>query len=87
MAFSSTIIHKTVFGNKRVVYGTYDCASVTTGQIDTGLARVDVCILTPTGATVDTNEAVVNETLPLESGLVDIVTDSGATGQFLAIGK
>lgn len=87
MAFSSTIIKKTVFGDKKIVYGTYDCAAVTGGDIATGLARVDLCILTPTGAAVDTNEASVNETMPLASGDVTIVTDSGATGQFLAIGN
>lgn len=87
MAFSQSIIAKTVFGNKRIVFGTYNCDSVTGGDIATGLKSVDVCILTPTGATVDTNEASVNETLPLNSGDVTIVTDSGATGQFLAIGN
>lgn len=87
MAFSSTIIKKTVFGDKKIVYGTWDSDSVTGGDIATGLARVDLCILTPTGSAVDTGEAAVNETLPLAGGNVTIITDSGATGQFLAIGN
>lgn len=87
MAFTQSIIAKTVFGNKRIVLGTYDCTAVTGGDISTGLKSVDMCILTPTGAAVDTNEASVNETMPLNGGDVTIVTDSGATGQFLAIGN
>lgn len=87
MAYSQSIILKTVFGDKKIVLGTYNCDSVTTGEIATGLNRIDSLILTPTGATVDTNEAVIDETFPLASGTATVVTDSGATGQFLAIGN
>ena len=43
MAFASTITDKTVFGNKRRHSGTFSCASVAGGDIDTGLRRCDGC--------------------------------------------
>jgi len=88
MAFSYTIENEQILdGNTRIVYGTWNADSVTGGEIVTGLSRVDVCLLGHTGSAVEAAAAVVNETLPLASGSVTIVTTSGDTGTFIAIGQ
>ena len=89
-AFSSTVSENTVFGNKRIVIGTYSSADglgTTGGDIETGLNRVDILVLQPHGSSVATNAPVTNETFPLESGDVTIVTDASQTGYFWAVGK
>tara|TARA_R100001460_G_scaffold314_15_gene1568 strand:- start:1318 stop:1584 length:267 start_codon:yes stop_codon:yes gene_type:complete len=88
MAFSYTIENEQILeGNMKIVYGTWNADSVTGGDIVTGLSRVDVCVLGHTGSAVEAAAAVVNETLPLASGSVTIVTTSGDTGTFIAIGQ
>ena len=88
MAFSFTIENEQILeGNMRRVYGTWNAASVTGGDIQTGLSRVDVCILGHTGSATEAAVAVVNETLPLASGDVTIVCSSSDTGTFMAIGQ
>tara|TARA_B100001287_G_scaffold101113_1_gene85076 strand:- start:345 stop:611 length:267 start_codon:yes stop_codon:yes gene_type:complete len=88
MAFSFTIENEQILeGNMRIVYGTWNADSVTGGELVTGLSRVDVCILGHTGSATEAAVAVVNETLPLASGSVTIVTTSGDTGTFMAIGQ
>lgn len=88
MAFSFTIENEQILeGNMRIVYGTWNSDSVTGGEIETGLSRVDVCVLGHTGSAVEAATAVVNETLPLASGSVTIVATSGDTGTFIAIGQ
>lgn len=88
MAFSFTIENEQILeGNMRIVYGTWNADSVTGGEIVTGLGRVDVCLLGHTGSATEAAVAVVNETLPLASGSVTIVTTSGDTGTFIAIGQ
>jgi hypothetical protein len=89
MAFSSTITAegKTVQGNKRVVLGTYvSDGGSTGGDIATGLNKVEAVFLQSTGAAVAANAPSVNETLPLMSGTVTIVTDANASGCFRAEG-
>jgi len=88
MAFSYTIENEQILeGNMKIVYGTWNAASVTGGDISTGLSRVDVCILGHTGSATEAAVAVVNETLPLASGDVTIVCTSSDTGTFMAIGQ
>ena len=88
MAFSFTIENEQILeGNMRIVYGTWNADSVTGGEIVTGLGRVDTCLLGHTGSATEAAVAVVNETLPLASGSVTIVTTSGDTGTFIAIGQ
>lgn len=88
MAFTYTISRRTITGNVRTVYGTYTNAGGDTGgDIPTGLSRVETFQITQTGAAVTTGAPVVNETFPLSSGDVTIVTDAGADGTWLAIGR
>lgn len=86
MAFTSTITKKYVFGNRRKHVGTWTSTDVTGGDIDTGLKRVESLMLTHKGSAVEAAVAVVNETFPLASGSVTIVTSSGDTGYWEAIG-
>tara|TARA_X000001388_G_scaffold75992_3_gene72128 strand:+ start:333 stop:599 length:267 start_codon:yes stop_codon:yes gene_type:complete len=88
MAFSFTIENEQILeGNMRIVYGTWNSAGVTGGEIVTGLGRVDICVLGHTGSAVEAAVAVCNETFPLSSGSVTIVATSGDTGTFMAIGQ
>lgn len=86
MSFSSTVVDKTVFGNKRRHTGTFSCASVAGGNIDTGLARCEHIALTLKGAAVGANCPAVNETMPCAGNAVTIVTDSSAQGYWEATG-
>tara|TARA_B100001093_G_scaffold367939_1_gene352851 strand:- start:37 stop:303 length:267 start_codon:yes stop_codon:yes gene_type:complete len=88
MAFGFTIENEQQLeGNMRIVYGTWDCDSVTGGELATGLSRVDVCILGHTGTATEAAVAVCNETFPLASGSITIVATSGDKGTFMAIGQ
>jgi hypothetical protein len=86
MSFTYTS-NTTVFGNKRIVYGVYtSTAGDTGGDIDTGLKLVEFVSLQPKGSAILANEPVVNETLPLASSSVTIVTTANEVGSYLAIG-
>ena len=84
MAFSAAVVGKTVFGNKRVHWGTY--GSSTGGDINTGLRLCEHISLTNKGSAVDTGWAAVNESMPCAGSAVTIVHDSGSTGYWVAIG-
>lgn len=87
MAFAYTVQGRTVFGNKKIVYGTYVSSGGSTGgDIVTGLTVLENLQLTQTGSAVTTGAPVVNETFPLAGGSATIVTDANAAGQFVAIG-
>ncbi|MCG7853278.1 MAG: hypothetical protein MIO92_12220 [Methanosarcinaceae archaeon] len=86
MAFSSAVTFKTIFGNKRVHRGTFDCSSATGGDIDTGLRLCEGIDLTLMGSAVATNAPAVNETLPVAGSAVTIVTDAGQKGYWMAMG-
>ncbi|HBF43030.1 MAG TPA: hypothetical protein DDW42_05250 [Desulfobacteraceae bacterium] len=86
MAFSSAVTFKTVFGNKRVHRGTFDCASVATGDIDTGLRLCEGIDLTCKGSAVATNAPAINEDLPVDGSAVTIVADSSQGGYWMAMG-
>ena len=86
MAFSSAITVKTVFGNKRVHCGTFDCASVAGGNINTGLRLAENVTLQLQGSAVTSNPAMVNESMPVAGSAVTIVTDSSMVGFWMAIG-
>jgi len=85
MAFAAAVTGRTVFGNKRVHYGTY--GNSTGGDIDTGLRSCENIQLTNKGSAVDTGWAAVNESLPCAGSAVTIVHDSGSTGYWMAIGS
>ena len=86
MVFSSAITGKTVFGNKRVHFGTFTSGSTTGGDIDTGLSYVEFMKLQHTGSSVAASSPVINETIPLSSGTVTIVTTSSVNGIWQAEG-
>lgn len=86
MAFASAITRKTVFNNLRVHLGTFNCASVTGGDIDTGLRKCEHIDLACKGSAVAANAPAVNEDLPVDGSAVTIVTDSGQQGYWIAYG-
>ena len=87
MAFTFTIQGQTVFGNKRIVFGTFASSSGSTGgDINTGLSVLETLQLSHTGTTAPANAPAINETLPLNGGVATIVTIADTTGTFLAVG-
>jgi hypothetical protein len=87
MAFTSAVLGTTVFGNKRVKWGTFTTSSTDTGgDIATGLTRVDIMLLQHSGASDVDDAPAVNETFPLSGGDVTIVHTASADGYWLAIG-
>ncbi len=86
MAFGSAVTLKTVFGNKRFHAGTFDCSSIGTGDIDTGLRIVETMTLQEKGAAVASNMAAVDESLPVAGSAVTILADSSQVGYWMAVG-
>lgn len=73
-------------GNRFLTYGTWNGAGVVTGEIDTGLHKVDVFLITHTGAAVEADVATADEAFPLAGSDVTMVCTAGDTGNWLAVG-
>ncbi len=88
MAFTSTKTGETVWGDKRVTWGTYtnSVGSGTGGNIDTGLVMCEMLTIIPSYSAVAANAPVVNETFPVAGSAVTIVTDAVMNGYWLAFG-
>jgi hypothetical protein len=85
MAVTTVVQGSTVFGDRRIVWGTYS-ADNTGGDIECGLTKVNHISLTATGSSVVADSPTVNETMPC-GGTVTIIVTNATTGSFLAIGK
>lgn len=84
MTFTTTIIRRTIFGDKRIVYGTWT-TDTDNGTIQTTLRQVEHINLQHTGAATANEAPSINETLPC-SGSVKIVHTSGKSGLWFAAG-
>ena len=90
MAFTSTVESDGTerIGRLKICTGTYTSTSGSTGgDIQTGLSEVYSITLQPKGSAVIANQPAVNETLPLASGDVTIVTTADEIGTWTAIGR
>jgi hypothetical protein len=87
MAFAYTVEGTSYFGDKKVAWGTFtNGGSDTGGDIKTGLTKVECFLTSLKGSAVIAAAEVINETLPLSSGDVTIVTNAGDDGYWFAIG-
>lgn len=87
MAFTSAVLGTTVFGNKRVKWGTFTTSSTDTGgDISTGLTRVDMMLLQHSGSAAAADAPAITETFPLSGGDVTVIHTESADGYWLAIG-
>ena len=85
--FTSTILGRSIIGNKCLTWGTYnDANSAGGGDVDTGLHECEMVKLQVGGASVGTNAPAVNETLPVAGSAVTIVCDAAQTGYWMAVG-
>lgn len=92
-AFTSTQTDRTVFGNKRVSIGTFNKTADDTiaNTISTGLATIEVLLLSQDATTSDT--LAVAETLPLTASdargnvNVSISKNTTVSGRWVAIGR
>lgn len=74
-------------GDRKIVTGTFTNGGADTGgDIETGLSVVEHFQIQHTGSAVVASAAVVNESLPLQSGTVTIVTVADADGTWIAYG-
>lgn len=91
MTFSSSVTDQTVFGDKRIVIGTFTNGATDTGGVFThGLNKLDHVSFVVSGtATVSATAPTVQE--DLQSGLAQptatLITSQGLSGTFLAIGR
>lgn len=80
MAFTSTVTGSTVFGNKRVVYGTYaSTAGSTGGAVVTGLSAINYFTSNCATATPSTVTTV-------SGGTATLTTTANQTGMWKAEG-
>ncbi len=85
MALTSAVTFKTIFGNKRVHWGTFtEGSSGTSGNVDTGLRKCEVFL--PVAKNGTAQEISFNEDLPADGSAITIGYESGAEGYWLAIG-
>ena len=86
MTITTTIIKRSIFGDMRVVHGkSVLSGSTNTGDVVTGLNRVDSFTMIPVGTTA--KATCINETLPLSSGNVTCYTeDNDMTFYWTAMG-
>jgi hypothetical protein len=86
MAFTPVIVSHHVFGDKRIVIGTFASDGGSTGgDIVTPLHHCEGLILTPK-TSAPALECAVNETFPVAGAAVTIVTSANVEGYFMAIG-
>lgn len=84
MTIVTTIIRRTVMGNMKIVVGS--CTNDSTGgDVATGLRNVEVFIPVNLGSSAA--ELAVNETFPLASGDVTVVTENAINFAWIAIGR
>ena len=88
MAFTVTNIKREIWSQSEVVIGKYvNDGGSTGGNIESGLHHVDACFLQEWGSGIVANRDVVNESFPLASGQVTIVTTANTSGSFMIIGN
>lgn len=80
MAFTQTIAGNTSVGHKRMLWGTYSGAGVTTGTLSLGTFVPDVVTFTSTSGTPSDIQAVIS------GSSVALTFASGQTGTWNAIG-
>lgn len=90
MAFASTIQGTESCGSMTMTYGKWDSDSTTTGEIITGLERVEMMMLTGGGAAetgVSADAPTIEEVFPLVDNTdVTINTTSNVDGYWIAWG-
>ena len=84
MTLTTTIVRKTIFGNMKIVIG-YTTNDSTGGDVATGLRVVEAFFAQGLGSSAV--EMGINETFPLNSGDVTVVTENGIAFSWMAIGK
>jgi hypothetical protein len=86
MSITTAALGETVWGNKRVRWGTYTESGAGGGDISTGLHTCEGILLQPYGSSVTGNESVVDETLPVAGSAVTIACDASQVGLWIAFG-
>ena len=85
--FTSVILGTSVWGDKKVSWGTFTPAGGSTGgDINTGLKICEQIELQYTGSSASTDVPVPNETFPFDGSAVTIVTVADTAGIWFAWG-
>ena len=84
MTIATTLIRRSVFGNMKVVIGS--CTNDSTGgDVDTTLSVVELFIPINLGGTAA--ELSVNESFPVASGTITVVTENAVNFAWIAFGR
>lgn len=88
MAFSFTKESEFNQGGAKVVTGTWTSAGagIVGGEVTTGLQTINYAKVSIYSASLPGSEAVFDETFPFSAGPISIVTTTGTTGGWIAIG-
>ncbi|OPZ48452.1 MAG: hypothetical protein BWY95_00816 [Bacteroidetes bacterium ADurb.BinA104] len=87
-AFATAIVGTSVFGDKKVSWGTFTPSGGSEGgNIDTGLKSCEGIELQYTGSSASTDAPVYNETFPCDGSAVTIVTVADTAGIWFAWGS
>lgn len=88
MSFTSSQKYQTVFGNKKVCWGTYtnSTGGDTGGSITTSLDQIDMVQLAASGSSIVADAPTLNGTLPLASSSFTIITTANTNGYWIAFG-
>ena len=88
MAFSYTRNPLSTLGGLKIVTGSYENDSGSTGgDIYTGLTNIYAISLQPKGAAIVADCPVVNETFPTSNDGITIVTTADESGFWIAFGE
>lgn len=88
MAFTDTKVGSTVFGNKRIHWGTYvNTAGSTGGLLDTVLNNCDWVTLTPRSAAVIASMHTIVDSFPNSGSQITVVTGAEEGGDWVAFGN
>jgi hypothetical protein len=83
MAFTDTVVGRTVLGNMRFVYGRFDNAVADSGgDIETGLSQIIAH-----GLTVTSHVGSTDPKATVSLGTITVVTNDAIDGLWWAIGK
>ena len=89
MAFTSSILVQTVFGDKRVTFGTFTNSDNSTGgELDVGLRTAEALVVTPTSTSelVAEGLVLVKEDFPCSGRAITLSTSANVNGSWIAVG-
>lgn len=91
MAMTITILARTVFGNKHIVYGTFDANGSANGSLALGINNIEVCFISNSENNSEDVQVVKNSNDGTEGSVagtlyIAVADATNNTGYWMAIG-